>query len=186
MEQLITFAELNDFIFCPMSLYFHSYYIDFDDSIYKSTFQTNGSYAHSAVDENRYSSRKNVLQGTSLYCEKYNLVGKLDTFYIDEGKLVERKKKVKQIFDGYLFQTYAQYFSLLEMGFKINSIEVYSIDDHKHYKIKLPYEDKEMFEKFESVINEINNFDYLNFNQTNIQKCKNCIYNPLCGGIDVK
>lgn len=186
MEQMITFAELNDFIFCPMSLYFHSYYLDFNDGIYKSTSQINGSHAHSAVDENRYSTSKNVLQGTSLYCERYNLTGKLDTFYINEGKIVERKKKVKQIFDGYIFQTYAQYFSLLEMGFKINSIEIYSIDDHKHYQIKLPCEDKEMFEKFESVINQINNFDYSNFNQTNKKKCENCIYNPLCGGTDVE
>lgn len=186
MEQLITFAELNDFIFCPMSLYFHSYYLKFDDSTYKSTFQINGSHSHSAVDENRYSTKKNIMQATPIYCDRYKIMGKIDTFYIDEGKLVERKKKVLTIYDGYVFQVYAQYFALIEMGYKVNKIEIYSIDDHKHYNIKLPSEDEIMFKKFEKTLSNIYDFDYLNFHQENEKKCENCIYEPLCGASNVK
>lgn len=181
MEQIITFAELNDFIFCPMSLYFHSHYSNFKDETYKTTYQTNGSYAHSAVDDGRYSTRKNILQGTSVYCEKYNLMGKIDTFYIDDKKLVERKKKVKQIFDGYIFQIYAQYFALIEMGYDIDLLEIYSIDDHKHYKVSLPSQDAEMFSKFEKTIDDIKNFKFSTFEQKNKNKCVNCIYSALCG-----
>lgn len=186
MEQLISFAELNDFIFCPMSLYFHSYYSNFDDSTYKSTYQINGSHAHAAVDELRYSTRKNVMQATPIYCEKYKLIGKIDTFYINEGKLVERKKKVRTIYDGYVFQVYAQYYALVEMGYNVNKIEIYSIDDHKHYNIDLPQEDAATLKKFEDTISRINNFDFSNFQQENLRKCKNCIYEPLCGVSNVK
>ena len=54
------------------------------------------------------------------------------------------------------------------------------MDDHKTYKVQLPGDDMEMFEKFEQVIREINTFDMNSFSQDNIEKCKKCIYEPSC------
>lgn len=48
-----------------------------------------------------------MLQGVSVYCEKYNLVGKIDVFDEKTGILTERKKKIKTVYDGYIYQIYA-------------------------------------------------------------------------------
>lgn len=56
METYITFSELNDFIFCPASLYFHQFYKDKEKHTFQSTDQTAGTSAHKAIDVKKYSS----------------------------------------------------------------------------------------------------------------------------------
>ena len=58
-EILITY--LNDFIFCPASIYFHMLYGDTDRMMYQSEKQINGTAAHSTIDQNKYTDRKDVL-----------------------------------------------------------------------------------------------------------------------------
>lgn len=181
MEQVITFAELDDFVFCPMSLYYHSYYKDKSDNTYKSTVQTKGSASHEAVDSNRYSNKKNIIQSLSVFSEQYKLLGKIDLLFIDEKRLVERKRKVVKIYDGYVFQLYGQYYALTEMGYDIDYLEIHSLVDNKTYKIDKPEKDNNMKVKFEKIINSIQNFDPENFEQQNENKCNNCIYRNLCG-----
>ena len=94
--------------------------------------------------------------------------------------LVERKKKIKTVYDGYIFQLYGQYFSMIEMGYKVDRLELYSMDDNKKYKVLLPEDDSEMLLKFEKVIEDINAFDIEKFSQRNRDKCLNCIYEPAC------
>ena len=180
MDDAILITELNDFIFCPISIYFHKMYNDMERIIYQNKDQINGTAAHEKVDDGTYSTKKTILKGLDVYCEKYNLCGKIDLLDINAKTLRERKKKVKTIYDGYVFQVYAQYFALVEMGYEIDKIEIYSMDDHKTYNISLPSEDTVMFEKFEEVINEIRNFDMNRFVQSNISKCQHCIYEPAC------
>lgn len=128
-EEPIAISNLNDFIFCPVSIYFHSLE-DGDDILTKDSYQLNGSNAHRKSDSATYSTRKSVLQGIGIYCEKYNLVGKIDVFDTKSGILTERKKKITKIYDGYVFQIYAQYFSLIEMGYKVVKLRLYSMDDN--------------------------------------------------------
>lgn len=180
MEDLIPISNLNDFIFCPISIYFHNLYVEVDNIIFQTTDQINGTNAHSAIEEGRYSSRKSVLQGISVYSDKYKFFGKIDILDTDKQLLTERKKKIQTIYDGYIFQLYAQYFALNEMGYEVKKIRLYSMDDNKGYSIKLPEEDKEMLFKFEKVIYDIRNFAPQNFIQTNPQKCMRCIYEPAC------
>lgn len=94
--------------------------------------------------------------------------------------LTEKKKHIKTIYDGYIFQLYAQYFALEEMGFKIKELRLYSMDDNKVYNINLPENDKEMFNKFEKLIVDIRNFDIHAFVQNNKSKCEKCIYECAC------
>ena len=177
----ILFTQLNDFIFCPASIYFHSLYGNNTDRVaYQTTYQINGTAAHKTIDENHYSSRKNILQGIEVYCEKYNLVGKIDLFDIEKGKLTERKRTVKKIYDGYVFQLYAQYYSLIEMGYAVNKMQIHSITDNKNYEIELPVKNMEMNLKFEKLISDIRQFDLNGFKQDNVEKCHNCIYEPAC------
>ena len=60
-ENYILISQLNDFTFCPVSIYFHTLYGDLDKTLYQRAEQINGTYAHKAIDSGQYSSRKNVL-----------------------------------------------------------------------------------------------------------------------------
>ena len=179
-EYPILIANLNDFIFCPVSIYYHNLDYETDKMQYQDEYQINGTAAHSKSDSAAYSTRVDMLQGVAVYCEEYNLFGKIDTFDVSTGVLTERKKKIKKIYDGYIFQLYAQYFALTEMGYKVNQLRLYSMDDNTVYRIKLPSEDKDMLGKFQSLIQDIKMFSMNNFIQKNYKKCQKCIYEPLC------
>ena len=133
-----------------------------------------------AIDEKRYSTHKNILQGIDLYSEEYKLCGKIDIFDTEKGILTERKRHIETIYDGYLFQLYAQCLCLREMNYKVNAIRFYSSDDNKVYPQKLPEENAEMFEKFKNTNKQMQFFDVAAFEPKSIEKCKNCIYNDFC------
>lgn len=180
MDDAIIFSNLNDFIFCPASIYFHNLYGSRATISYQTDKQINGTAAHKNVDENTYSNRKDVLTSLEVYSERYNIVGKIDIYHAATQTLTERKRQIKVIYDGYVFQLYAQYFGLHEMGYPIKRLRLHSIVDNKTYQVKLPEEDRMMLRKFENLIKEIKEFDIENFYQTNADKCRNCIYEPAC------
>lgn len=179
-ENLILFTQLNDFIFCPMSIYFHNLYQGQERRMFHSTDQEKGAAAHSSIDMKTYSTRKDIMCGLDAYSERYGLVGKIDIFEIDTGKLIERKKKIKTIYDGYVFQMYAQYFALCEMGYQVEELILRSMDDNRNYAVSLPDDDPEMKERFETTINSMREFNPDTFKQKNAEKCARCIYEPAC------
>jgi len=181
METYIPISFLNDFIFCPRSIYFHQVHGSLSQEMYHDKPQTEGKLAHEAIEEKNYSTRKDVLMNLDVYCEKYNLMGKIDIFDIKAKRLVERKNKIIKIYDGYVFQVYAHYFALIELGYEVEKIVIYDKTHNKNYPILLPTEDEEMFCKFERLIEEINSFNLSDPNFTqNPEKCKHCIYFNLC------
>ncbi len=180
MYDEILITQLNDFIFCPASIYFHMLYGETDKMSYQSQSQINGTAAHAAVDTGTYSTKKSILKGIDVYCEQYGLIGKIDLFDTATGTLTERKRSVKTIYDGYYFQVYAQCFSLREAGYEVNKIRIHSIVDNGNYDIPLPEEYPEMFQKFVDTIDAMHAFRLEEFVQTNPEKCKNCIYEPAC------
>jgi len=180
METYIPISFLNDFIFCPRSIYFHQLYGSFDTQLYHQKPQIAGRAAHASIEGKTYSTCKNILQGVEIYCERYKICGKVDLFFIDRGKLMERKREIKTIYDGYVFQVYAQYHALCEMGYEVRSIAIHDISHNKNYPIPLPDENPEMHRKFENLIEKINGFD-MNAPFTPAEsKCRNCIYSNLC------
>lgn len=181
MENPIPISKLNDFVFCPASIYFHNLYNDLEKTVYESDYQTNGTHIHESVDMGTYSTSPNkVLQSTDIYCEQYGLYGKIDVFDKEKGVLTERKKKITTIYDGYVFQLYAQCFALREMGYTVKTLRLYSYDDNKMYNVLLPENNDIMFQNFLDLIYEIKEFNLNNFSQNNPQKCQNCIYEPYC------
>lgn len=60
MDDAIIISNLNDFIFCPASIYFHKLYGSEDNLMYQSSYQINGSKAHEAVDNARLSINQHV------------------------------------------------------------------------------------------------------------------------------
>lgn len=181
MESYIPISFLNDFIFCPRSIYFHQLYGSFNTQLYQQRAQIAGKAAHTSIDNKTYSTRKNILQGTEIYCEQYKICGKVDLFDIDSGKLSERKREIKVIYDGYVFQVYAQYHALREMGYVVNSIVLYDITHNRNHPIPLPHETPKMQQKFDKLIEQINAFDMSDPGFSPLEaKCHKCIYSNLC------
>lgn len=180
MEDLIKITQINDFIFCPISIYFHSLYGDREKTTYQGSAQINGTHAHEKIDDGTYTTKSSILMGLDVYSEEFGLIGKIDMYDKQKFLLRERKKKIKAIYDGYIFQLYAQLYSLREMGYVVKYIQLYSMDDNKVYKVNLPEDDRKMDQKFRSTIKAIREFDIDSFEQNNVDKCKNCIYQPAC------
>jgi CRISPR-associated exonuclease Cas4 len=119
--------------------------------------------------------------GIEVFCEQYNIAGKIDVFDAAKGILTERKRSITVIYDGYVFQVFAQYFALVEMGYSVNKIVIHDLVHNKNYPIDLPTENLVMLHKFEQLIHDLNNYDLNDPSFVpKIQKCTNCIYNQLC------
>lgn len=91
-EHAISISNLNDFIFCPASIYFHGLDAETEKMTYQSSDQLNGTAAHKTVDSATYTTASSILQGITVYSERYDLVGKIDLFDTASGTLRERKK----------------------------------------------------------------------------------------------
>ncbi len=180
MEDLIAISNLNDFIFCPASIYFHHLYGNADKLTYQTHYQLDGSKAHESIDRGTYSSRKDIITSLDIYSEKYGLVGKIDLYYEAKSMLVERKKRVNKIYDGYVYQLYAQYYAMTEMGYQVSKLRIYSMDDNKNYDILLPEEDPQKKLGFEELIRDMRSFDLEGYRPTNAKKCATCIYADAC------
>jgi len=180
MDDAIIISNLNDFIFCPASIYFHNLYGNQNTITYQRKEQINGSSAHESIDQGRYSSRKDILTAIDVYSEEYGVVGKIDIYDKKNKELIERKRQIRKIYDGYIYQLYAQCFAMREMGYEVNSISLYSTVDNKKYSVPLPEEDKRMFKGFKQLIQNIRSFSLDGYKQINASKCQNCIYEPAC------
>lgn len=180
METYLKITYLNDFLFCPLSIYYHELYGDTHPMLYHDKPQIDGKQAHRTIDEKSYSTHKSILQGIDVYSEEYGLCGRIDTFDISTGVLTERKKLVKKVFDGYVFQLYGQCFGLREMGYSVKKLRIWSKDDNTIYDIPLPEDDAEHFARFKATIKAANEFECESFSQETPEKCMHCIYSTFC------
>ena len=179
METYIRLSTLNDFIFCPKSIYYHNLYDCYDKKLYQEDAQIAWTIVHENIDNKKYSTSKNILQSLDVYSEKYRIAWKIDQFFITEWKLIERKSKIEQIYLGYKYQLWWQMFCLQEMWYDVRELWFYSMQDNKIYKIYKP-NTKELLE-FEKMLEKYKKYDMLQkyFHQ-NTQKCLKCIYRELC------
>jgi CRISPR-associated protein Cas4 len=175
MHDAIQISKLNDFMFSPKSIYYHSIYESFSELLYHDRPQTVGRIAHESIDSAKYSSAKRYLQAIPVYSSKYNLVGKIDIYDQTTKTLVERKYQVKKIYDGYVLQLYAQMFCMQEGGYEVKQLKIHSLKDNKRYSIPLPTtSDKQKFTRF---LNRVRAFNPLVDKEDISQnKLDNCIY----------
>jgi CRISPR-associated protein Cas4 len=174
----ISISKINDFVFCPHSIYFHNVYEGFEDSGYKSHYQTAGKLAHQKIDFQKYSSSRDVLQGIEVFSENFGIIGKIDLYDKKSKILTERKNKIKKIYDGYGFQLLAQKICLEEMGFPVEKMRFYSLSDNKEYLFE---NEPEAFKNFKKILVEMRSFNPLtSFKISNPEKCRKCIYRELC------
>ncbi len=186
MHSYIKLSTLNDFIFCPKSIYYHKLYDNYNPNLYHEKAQKEWKIAHESIDNKRYSSKKNIIQSLDVYSEFYWILWKIDIFDITKWNLIERKNKIKLdknsnpiIYLWYKYQLWWQMYCLEELGYHVSNLWIHSLKDNKKYKIYKP-STKEFF-NFYQLLKEYNNFNLFQKNwKQNIKKCRKCIYRELC------
>lgn len=186
MEDYIKISTLNDFIFCPKSIYYHNLYDSFDSKIYHDKAQIEWKIAHEKIDKGVYSKSKHILQWTDVYSENFKLCWKIDIFNIKKWELIERKNLIfrdknwkEKIYIWYKYQIWAQMFCLEEMWYEVRNLYFYSLKDNRKYKVSKP--SSLQFLKFEKLLEDYKNYDLDQKNwKQNSKKCFNCIYRELC------
>lgn len=178
MENYISISTLNDYIFCPYSIYLHNVYMDTDEGLYHAAPQTRGKISHEAIDTKRTNNRRSCLLSMPVYSRKYNLMGKIDIYRTDEKLLVERKYKLTKIFQGQIYQLWAQYFCLTEMGYSVERLAFYEISRNRTIPIPIPNRNEEL--QFAHFIEKFRNFNPSENFIVNPNKCRHCIYCNIC------
>lgn len=179
-EGFIKISQLNDFIFCPLSIYFHSLIYGIDKMLYASQKQMQGSAIHQKVDKSEYSTSKDVITSLEVYSEKFALAGKIDIYDKKHKMLIERKRHITKVYDGQFYQLYAQYLCLQEMGYEVEKLRIYSYDDNKSYDYEIGKIQEELVNGFYATLDDMRNFDIKKFVQKNKEKCAKCVYNDMC------
>jgi len=178
MDDYIPISTLNDFIFCPYSIYLHNVYMDTDEGVYHATPQTRGRIAHEATDQKRSSNRAHDIQALPVLSVEYRIMGKIDIYKGDEKKLIERKYQLKNIYQGQIYQLWAQYLCMKEMGYEVDSLAFYETSTNTMHPIALPSQDDlSMFQRF---LDSYRHYDPLSAMTVNPNKCSHCIYCSLC------
>lgn len=180
MESYLMITVINDFIFCPRSIFFSGvYHNSVNDKLFQQTPQIVGLANHKTIDQKTYSSKRSIVTGLTVYSQKYNLLGVIDILDCETKTLTERKYSITAVYDGFRYQLYAQYFALCEMGFLVDHLRLYSVKDNKVYPVNLPSEQE--IAAFENTLSQIRNFSMLDpFPEPNPNKCRHCIYRTLC------
>ena len=179
MESYIPITYLNDYTFCPRSIYLHAIYSGFKQKLYHRAAQTIGKIKHENIEDGAYSTAKRYLQGAPVYSEKYSLMGKIDVYDAQDQALIERKNKVNKIYDGYRYQLYAHYFCLAEMGYPVKALYIHSLSDNKRYRLALPSPKEQ--KEFETLVWKVRQARAEGMPiLENKTKCEACVYKPLC------
>lgn len=150
-----------------------------DETTYYATPQTQGKIAHETVDKKISSNRADNILALPVYSEKYGLMGKIDIYKRKEKMLIERKYQLKQIFQGQIYQLWAQMLCLQEMGYEVESLAFYETSTNTMTPVSLPSEEDLL--TFNSFLQRFRSFDPSSTPfEINPNKCAHCIYCNLC------
>lgn len=178
MFEYIAIATLNDFIFCPYSIYLHNVYMGADDDVVHDIPQARGKAAHTTIDEQKYSTRKEVLTGISIFSDELGICGKIDIYNAKEKSLIERKYQLKTIYQGQIYQLWAQYFCMIEMGYEVEKLSFYAISENKTFPIPIPSIPQKL--ELQQFIETFKSYNPEDTFSINTNKCAHCIYCNLC------
>jgi len=177
MKAYIPITYLNDFVFCPYSVYLHQVFDNNTEDLYSANPQQVGKTAHADIDDFK-EEKPEVIKGCYVISNKLGVYGKIDTYYVNLERLVESKYEIKTLYRGYYYQIWCHYFALTEMGFKVKELQFYAIKNNKIYPIPIPT--KADYEELRAHIKKIAWFDFEQKINVNPAKCKHCIYAALC------
>ena len=105
-------------------------------------------------------------------------MGKIDIYRLTERWLIERKYQLKQIFRGQIYQLWAQYFCLCEMGYEVERISFYEISSNRMIPVDIPnnVNKRELYD----LIRQFRQFNPNEAITVNPNKYAHCIYCSLC------
>lgn len=181
MDNLIAISTLNDFIFCPYSIYLHNVYMDMDKDAYHSTPQTRGRNAHAGVD-NKTTTNNNILESLPVISNELGVYGKIDIYDRSKKILIERKYALKSIYRGQYYQLWAQFFCMVEMGYAVKGLAFYEISTRKSLKLPVPNDTQKA--ELTLFIERYRNYDPKTLIKISENKCAHCIYCNLCDKTD--
>ena len=78
MNDYISLSTLNDFIFCPYSIYLHNVYMETADDMYKAVPQIEGKLSHQGVDNKTGTSIRTDLLSLLVYSDELGISGVID------------------------------------------------------------------------------------------------------------
>lgn len=178
MNTYITISSLNDYLFCPYSIYLHNVYMNVDEGLYHAKPQIKGKLAHEKIDNKTASTRKGDLLSLPVYSEKYRLMGKIDIYRRKEKLLIERKYQLKRIYRGNMYQLWAQYLCMKEMGYEVERLAFYEISTNRFFPLGLPASSDLI--QLSLLIEGILWYDPIEPISINPNKCKHCIFCNFC------
>ncbi|MDR2789935.1 MAG: type V CRISPR-associated protein Cas4 [Campylobacteraceae bacterium] len=184
MHNYIAISTLNDFIFCPYSIYLHNVYMGGDEELVHAVPQTRGKVAHGTIDNKNYSSRKDEITGLPVYCGELGIVGNIDIYKTKEKLLIERKYQINEIYQGQIYQLWAEYFCMIEMGYDVKNLAFYAISTNKTFPAAVPNEENK--KELQDFILKFKQFDPEQSISINTNKCTHCIYCALCDKVDIE
>ncbi len=179
MDGYISFSELNDFLFCPQSLYLHTLYKNYKSNVYHDTPQTDGKAAHETIDQATYN-KGGWETGVWLSSPSYRIYGRCDLYNPTTGELVERKRTIRRIYEGQRMQAWAQAMCLMDMGKSVTSVTLHSLTDNLRYSIPVP--DEKIKLQVKQLVHQMLTYkaNYTHETKTIDTRCRHCIYAPLC------
>jgi len=155
-----------------------------EEELVHATPQTQGKASHAAIDEKTYSSRKDEITSLSVYSNKLGILGKIDLYKGQEKMLIERKYQLNTIYQGQIYQLWAQYFCMNEMGYKIERMAFYAISTNQTFPVEVPTEENK--KELQAFIHRFRQYDPTQPVTANIHKCTHCIYCNLCDKINTE
>jgi CRISPR-associated protein Cas4 len=155
-----------------------------DEGLYHAVPQTRGKEAHESVDKKTGSSRRSDLFALTVCSNELGVMGKIDLYKQTSKTLIERKYQLKQIFRGQIYQLWAQYFCMIEMGYDVSALAFYEISTNKMIPVDLPGEAGKS--ELKNFIHRFKTYDLSAPIAINRNKCIHCIYCNLCDKISTE
>lgn len=181
VEDYIPISHINDFLFCPYSIYLHSVYGAAEEEFCKAVPQKAGTMAHEKITRDE---REGVLHDRPVRSEELGIAGIIDEFDTTTGTLTEYKNRTGRLFPGQFMQLYGQYFCLLEEGLTVNALRFVEISSGKETPVPLPGKEEE--ELLSDIVERIGSFSPSDEIPINPNKCSKCIYCMLCEKTDME
>lgn len=175
MENFLTITTLNDFVFCPYSIYLHEVYNPNKEEVYHGKDQSKGKRLHYFIENNQ---EVKDFKHAYVISTDLKIYGKIDDYNCLQKELIEYKSKASTVYKGYYYQIWAQYYCLKEMGIQVNKLAFY--DFSKGSKISLPLPTHYNLLELKNHIIKVQNFDFTSEIKINPNKCNRCVYKNLC------
>lgn len=155
-----------------------------DEDLVHAVPQTRGKASHETVDKKTYSSLKTDIVSLPICSNELGLKGKIDIYKGREKLLIERKYQLLKIYQGQIYQLWAQYFCMIEMGYQVEKLAFHATSTNTLFPIEIPQKDQK--EELKRFINRFKTYNPSQEIQVNNNKCRHCIYCNLCDKIDIE